>query len=165
MQKSDFIQAASLSNPFYYLENALTVWQWVLKHHCDCLCTEEIQQLQDILNLPRDAQALLVRMVMRQGELFPLGTLQYAEIENSNQAVALLEDLDGNGVNCGAAAFFLPIGVKGKQLVESNQIIVGEHELANLRFALLLVRDGDPIDADLFGGKFKKVGALVKTTA
>ena len=93
MQKSDFIQAASLSNPFYYLENALTVWQWVLKHHCDCLCTEEIQQLQDILNLPRDAQALLVRMVMRQGELFPLGTLQYAEIENTNQAVALLKDL------------------------------------------------------------------------
>ncbi|BBI59119.1 hypothetical protein HSBAA_04250 [Vreelandella sulfidaeris] len=40
--------------------------------------------------MPRESQALLVRMVMRKGELFRLSKLRYAEIGDSSDAMAPL---------------------------------------------------------------------------
>ncbi|MFP8965389.1 VRR-NUC domain-containing protein [Pokkaliibacter sp. CJK22405] len=74
------LQAASLDNPFYYLQNARALIRWVLSHYAELLLPEERQQLEQLLKLPDQAQALLVRMLMRKGERFRLSALSYQEI-------------------------------------------------------------------------------------
>lgn len=67
------LRAADPADPFYYLQNMETVAGWILAHHCDLLYPEEQQRLQDFLALPQAARALLTRLLMRSGELFPGG--------------------------------------------------------------------------------------------
>ncbi|WP_375058283.1 VRR-NUC domain-containing protein [Zobellella sp. DQSA1] len=71
---------AALADPFYYLANARILVDWVRDHHGDLLLDEEKSQLTAWLGAGREARALLVRMVMRQGEHFRLSRLRYGEI-------------------------------------------------------------------------------------
>ncbi|MCG6659695.1 VRR-NUC domain-containing protein [Halomonas campisalis] len=71
---------ASLEDPFYYLTNFAFVLGWVAERHGDLLDDAERRFLTTFEALPRAAQALLVRMVMRKGEHFRTSRLVYPEI-------------------------------------------------------------------------------------
>lgn len=81
---------ASLDDPFYYLTNFRFVLTWVGERHADLLSVDERDFIDQFERLPRESQALLVRMVMRKGELFRLSKLRYAEIGDSAEAMAPL---------------------------------------------------------------------------
>lgn len=85
--------AASLDDPFYYLANFRFVLAWVEQRHHDLLAVEERRFIERFAALSRASQALLVRMVMRKGELFRLDKLAYAEIGDSATAMAPLKAL------------------------------------------------------------------------
>lgn len=89
--------AASLENPLYYLENARTLISWVRQLHADLLTVNELRSLDGLLAAPTDAQALLIRMVMRTQTLYRAQQLEhYAEI---NTAVPeLLHTLESLGL-------------------------------------------------------------------
>jgi tetratricopeptide (TPR) repeat protein len=70
----------TLDNPFYYLENFQTVIEWTSERYSNLLSTEEQAFISRFPTLPQASRALLVRMVMRKGELFRASKLQYAEI-------------------------------------------------------------------------------------
>lgn len=72
--------AASLDNPLYYLANFRTVLSWILSRHGDLLTGSENDRLRQFTALPRPAQALLVRLVMRRGVLFRVDKLNYPEL-------------------------------------------------------------------------------------
>ena len=84
---------ASLDDPFYYLTNFRFVLRWVGSRHADLLSAEERDFLLQFDTLPRESQALMVRMVMRKGELFRLTKLNYTEIGDSAVAMAPLSAL------------------------------------------------------------------------
>jgi hypothetical protein len=84
--------AAVLPDPFYYLENFRYVLAWVTTRHADLLAAHERALLGALAALPRPAQALLVRMVMRKGTLFRQSKLAYAEIGESAPALSLLAE-------------------------------------------------------------------------
>jgi hypothetical protein len=85
---------ASLDNPRYYLQNFRSVVHWVTTHHADLLTPAEAARLQQFDALPDASQALLVRMVMRKGDLFRTSKLAYAEI---GPAAAALQPLISQG--------------------------------------------------------------------
>lgn len=82
--------AAVLPDPFYYLENFRHVLAWVGARHYDLLDTREQTLIASFADLPQPAQALLVRMVMRKGELFRQSKLRYAEIGDIEPLLPLL---------------------------------------------------------------------------
>ncbi|MBP5980794.1 MAG: VRR-NUC domain-containing protein [Halomonas sp.] len=84
---------ASLDDPFYYLTNFRFVLGWVSERHADLLHPDELAFLNRFDALPRISQALLTRMVMRKGELFRLGKLNYREIGDTADALAPLVEL------------------------------------------------------------------------
>lgn len=86
------LDRASLNDPLYYLHNARTVLQWVLTHHGDLLHPDEARQLEALLQLPTQAQALLMRMVMRKGELFRTSKLNYSEVTDMPAAAQALAE-------------------------------------------------------------------------
>lgn len=75
-----------LDNPFYYLENFQRVLDWIGDRYGDLLSADEQAFIDRFGALPQPAQALLVRMVMRKGELFRASKLNYAEIGNPIEA-------------------------------------------------------------------------------
>lgn len=79
-----------LENPFYYLDNFQQVLAWVGQHHGDLLDDEERAFIDRFGQLPQASRALLVRMVMRKGELFRASKLSYAEIGCPRAAVSPL---------------------------------------------------------------------------
>ncbi|MES2934743.1 MAG: VRR-NUC domain-containing protein [Pseudomonadota bacterium] len=79
-----------LDNPFYYLHNFRTVLDWVGQRYDDLLAPSERQFLAQFVLLPQAAQALLVRMIMRKGDVFRVGKLQYAEIGDPAAAASAL---------------------------------------------------------------------------
>lgn len=81
---------ASLDDPFYYLTNFRFVLAWVGERHADLLAADELAFVEQFESLPQSSQALLVRMVMRKGELFRLSKLSYAEVGDSAAAMAPL---------------------------------------------------------------------------
>lgn len=81
---------ASLDDPFYYLANFRFVVAWVRARHGDLLSADEHHALEQWSRLPRASQALLVRMVMRKGELFRIDKLSYPEIGDTARALAPL---------------------------------------------------------------------------
>ncbi|OHV07521.1 VRR-NUC domain-containing protein [Kushneria phosphatilytica] len=87
---SGFVIADALNDPFYYLVNFESVLDWVRRHHHDLLTTEELTFLATFPELPLASRALLVRMVMRKGELFRRSKLVYTEIGDSEAACASL---------------------------------------------------------------------------
>ncbi|MBZ5488870.1 VRR-NUC domain-containing protein [Halomonas aquamarina] len=84
------VVTASLDDPFYYLTNFRFVLAWVGARHADLLNPPERAFLRHFDTLPQPSQALLVRMVMRKGELFRLGKLRYDEIGDTAEALAPL---------------------------------------------------------------------------
>lgn len=74
------VTANPLDDPFYYLNNFLQVLDWLEHRYADVLSIEEQRFIGDFNQLPRESQALLVRMVMRKGIHFRASKLHYAEI-------------------------------------------------------------------------------------
>lgn len=72
--------SATLPDPFYYLENFQRVLDWIGQRYSDLLADEERGFIEQFPTLPQASRALLVRMVMRKGEVFRSGKLVYAEI-------------------------------------------------------------------------------------
>jgi hypothetical protein len=88
------VSPASVDHPLYYLLNFQSVLAWVQERHGDLLLDSEQQQINAFASLPEPAQALLVRMVMRKGELFRCGKLSYPEIGDCG---AVLDSLAAAG--------------------------------------------------------------------
>jgi len=84
------VSTSPLENPFYYLDNFRLVLDWIAQRYDDLLDAHERQFITDFTRLPKNAQALLVRMVMRKGTLFRASKLNYVEIGDVQQAVAPL---------------------------------------------------------------------------
>lgn len=81
---------APLEDPRYYLTNFRFVLEWVVQRHGDLLDATEHGILAALTPLPDASQALLVRMVMRKGEHFRTSRLRYAEIGDTERALAPL---------------------------------------------------------------------------
>lgn len=79
-----------LDNPFYYLDNFRMLLNWVAARYHDVQTPEERRFIDDFAKLARPAQALLVRLIMRKGELFRHSKLDYPEIGPCQLAVAPL---------------------------------------------------------------------------
>ncbi|WP_404369052.1 VRR-NUC domain-containing protein [Marinobacter sp.] len=50
-------------------------------YHADLLLTDEVERIRAFQQLPWPSQALLARLVMRTGDVFRTGKLQYSELE------------------------------------------------------------------------------------
>ncbi|MBR9905201.1 VRR-NUC domain-containing protein [Halomonas sp. TG39a] len=120
---------ASLDDPFYYLTNFRFVLAWVGERHADLLSADEREFLNQFDNLPRASQALLVRMVMRKGELFRLGKLSYTEVGDSGDAMAPLMTL---GWVDNAPALSIDELFNQLRLAELRQILAEEIRAAGL---------------------------------
>jgi len=79
-----------LDDPFYYLNNFMQVLDWLEHRYADVLSLEEQDFIHDFNRLPRESQALLVRLVMRKGVHFRAGKLSYVEIGDIASAAAPL---------------------------------------------------------------------------
>jgi hypothetical protein len=79
-----------LANPFYYLDNFRMLLDWVATRYADLQDAQEARFIAEFAALPRPAQALLVRLIMRKGELFRQSKLAYPEIGPCQDAVAPL---------------------------------------------------------------------------
>lgn len=79
--------------PLYYLTNFQKVLDWVASRYGDLLNAEEQQFLSVFYQLDTDAQALFVRLVMRQRQIIRVSSLEYAEIAHCNLALAALLNL------------------------------------------------------------------------
>ncbi|MGB9091635.1 MAG: VRR-NUC domain-containing protein [Pseudomonas farsensis] len=82
--------AHSVDDPLYYLHNFRQVLGWVEQRYADLLDATEQAFMHTFATLPAPSQALLVRMVMRKGELFRSDKLDYAEIGDVHVALAPL---------------------------------------------------------------------------
>jgi VRR-NUC domain/Fanconi anemia-associated nuclease SAP domain len=79
-------------DPFYYLNNFELVLTSLLERYRDLLSAEEREFIANFGALPRAPRALLVRMIMRKGELFRASKLNYVEIGDTGAAAASLLD-------------------------------------------------------------------------
>ncbi|WP_206047241.1 VRR-NUC domain-containing protein, partial [Noviherbaspirillum denitrificans] len=82
----------TLENRFYYLDNFHTVVNWIGERYDALLDDAERTFIARFATVPQASRALLVRMVMRKGELFRSDKLRYEEIGNTRDAAALLAD-------------------------------------------------------------------------
>ncbi|MDZ3992392.1 VRR-NUC domain-containing protein [Pseudomonas sp. Teo4] len=85
--------AHSVDDPLYYLHNFREVLLWVEQRYADLLDAHELAFIQAFTRLEEPAQALMVRMVMRKGELFRCDRLDYAEIGDPMLALRPLQAL------------------------------------------------------------------------
>ena len=76
--------------PYYYLENFTVALDWLRGRYRELLAAEEQQFMADFARLPVASAALVVRMIMRKGDLFRTSKLDYAEIGCPRQAAAPL---------------------------------------------------------------------------
>lgn len=81
------VNTSPLENPLYYLVNFRLALDWVARRYADLLDAEEQQFINGFTGLSQAAQGLLVRMVMRKGELFRASKLGYPELGDTLQAV------------------------------------------------------------------------------
>jgi VRR-NUC domain/Fanconi anemia-associated nuclease SAP domain len=82
-----FPARATLPDPFYYLKNFQTVLYSIESRYAELLSQEERQFMAHFAALPQPSQALLVRMVTRQGVFFRRSRLSYPEIGETLAAV------------------------------------------------------------------------------
>ena len=93
LREPQTVNTSPLENPFYYLENFHQVLEWIAQRYDDLLDEQERQFIVDFAGLPKTAQGLLVRMVMRKGTLFRASKLSYSELGAVRDAVMpLLEN-------------------------------------------------------------------------
>ncbi|NRQ02734.1 VRR-NUC domain-containing protein [Marinobacterium sp. xm-d-530] len=82
------ITSAELTNPLYYLQNAQTLIDWVVKVYQDLLTEEELDRLSQFQSLSEPAKALLIRMVMRSQSQFLMRHIDhYQEIIEPTEAL------------------------------------------------------------------------------
>jgi hypothetical protein len=79
--------------PYYYLENFTVALDWLRSRYRELLAAEEQQFMAAFARLPLASAALVVRMIMRKGDLFRTSKLDYAEIGCPHQAAAPLIEL------------------------------------------------------------------------
>jgi len=77
-------------DPLYYLSNFKEAIAWVVERNRDLLNAQELAFTQEFMALPVPAQALLVRLVMRRGDLFRRSRINYPEIGGLDSALAPL---------------------------------------------------------------------------
>ena len=77
-------------DPFYYLANFQQALAWLDARCADLFDTAERRFVDDFARAPRAAQALLVRMLMRNGPYFRVSRLRYDEIGCPHAAAAPL---------------------------------------------------------------------------
>jgi hypothetical protein len=75
-----------LENRFYYLDNFRMVLDWIAERYSDLLTPDEQEFITLFSTLPAASRALLVRMVMRKGDLFRASKLKYEEIGCTREA-------------------------------------------------------------------------------
>jgi len=85
--------ARVLPDPFYYLTNFERVVASLDARYEALWSAQERQFIADFRVLAREPRALLVRMVIRKGELFRASRLNYPEIGATRHAVVGLLDL------------------------------------------------------------------------
>jgi hypothetical protein len=83
----------ALENRFYYLDNFHTVLGWIAERYSDLLNRGEQEFVARFPSLPTASRALLVRMVMRKGDLFRASKLKYDEIGCTREAAQALVDI------------------------------------------------------------------------
>lgn len=79
--------------PYYYLENFQVALEWLRDRYHDLLSPEEQRFNDDFSRLPIESAALVVRLIMRQGDLFRTSKLNYVEIGCPRRAATPLIDL------------------------------------------------------------------------
>jgi hypothetical protein len=79
--------------PYYYLENFQVALEWLRGRYHDLLSPEEQRFIDDFSRLPIESAALVIRMIMRQGDLFRTSKLNYSEIGCPRRAAAPLIEL------------------------------------------------------------------------
>ncbi len=84
---------APLEDPLYYLHNFQRVLDWVALRYPDLLDDHEQGFIAAFADLPQPSRALLVRLVMRKGEVFRASKLVYSEIGCPRAAALPLVDL------------------------------------------------------------------------
>ncbi|EJM56471.1 hypothetical protein PMI29_05013, partial [Pseudomonas sp. GM49] len=87
------VTANPLDDPFYYLNNFMQVLDWLEQRFADVLSVDEQRFIHEFKRLPRESQALLVRMVMRKGVHFRASKLHYDEIGDIGAAAGPLLEL------------------------------------------------------------------------
>ncbi len=75
-----FSTPATLDDPLYYLRNFEWVLDWVHSRYRDLLPEAETAFIEATMALPEASRGLLVRMVMRKGDLFRPEALRYVEL-------------------------------------------------------------------------------------
>ncbi|MDQ9171157.1 VRR-NUC domain-containing protein [Oxalobacteraceae bacterium R-40] len=85
-----FTSMKTLPNPLYYLENFHLVLDWIRSRYSDLLIEDELAWIDRFSAMPQNARALLVRFVMRKGNLFRSGKLVYDEIGCPHEAACAL---------------------------------------------------------------------------
>lgn len=83
----------TLENRFYYLDNFHRVLDWISERYSTLLMQEEQEFIRSFTALSQPSRALLVRMVMRKGELFRASKLRYDEIGCTQEAAQALVQL------------------------------------------------------------------------
>ena len=83
----------TLENRFYYLDNFHTVVDWIGERYDALLDDVERGFIARFAGLAQPSRALLVRMVMRKGELFRSDKLRYEEIGDACAAAAVLAEM------------------------------------------------------------------------
>ena len=79
--------------PYYYLENFNVALDWLRDRYGELLAAEEQRFMTNFARLPLPAAALVVRMIMRQGDLFRTSKLNYSEIGPPEEAASALIEL------------------------------------------------------------------------
>lgn len=79
--------------PYYYLENFQVALGWLRDRYHDLLSPEEQHFIDDFSRLPIESAALVVRMIMRRGDLFRTSKLHYSEIGCPRRAATPLIEL------------------------------------------------------------------------
>jgi hypothetical protein len=77
-------------SPLYYLANFQFVLAFIATRYDDLLASSEQAFIQQFQALPRDAQALLVRLIMRSRDVFIENALNYVEISALRPALQAL---------------------------------------------------------------------------
>ena len=135
--------------PDYYLENFLTLIEFVIKHYSDLLTAEELAFRNHFLELAADAQKLFVRLLTRRGPFIRRDKVNYAEIT----------DLD-NAINDLCRAGFLAVN----QLPDSDSRWIVEllNTLTKAELVDLIVNDIAPLqeecdNSDITKSQLKKL--------
>ena len=81
-------------DPTYYLSNFKTALHWLAQRYHDLLSDDEGTFIEQFEALPLPSQALLVRLIMRKGEVFRSSKLNYPEIGGIKKAMSPLVALN-----------------------------------------------------------------------